>query len=216
MTLWKERTIRLPTLQGCLLLAVLLLGTGYGLLRTLHPFFAVTDRLPAPHLVVEGWGADFLMEQAAAEATNGGYRHIFVTGGPMQRSADLPGYDSFAEVGYGALKRLGVPPHQLTAVPSWERYRNRTYSAAVALREYARTNGIELKVVNVLTLDVHSRRSRLAFQRALGRDVQVGVIAIGPREYDPKRWWRYSEGVKSMISELIALPYAWLSLDYGN
>jgi hypothetical protein len=50
----------------------------------------------------------------------------------------------------------------------------------------------------------------------LGREVQVGVIAVEPREYDPKRWWRYSEGVKSMISELIALPYAWLSLDYGN
>ena len=216
MTLWKERTVRLPTVQGCLLLGTLLLGTGFLFVRNVHPFLALTDRIEAPNLVVEGWGADFMMEEAAAEATNGGYRHIFVTGGPMARSADLPGYTSFADVGYGALKRLGVPTNQLTSVPSLERYRHRTYSAAVALREYARTNGIELKAVNVLTLDVHSRRSRLAFQRALGREVQVGVIAVEPREYEPKCWWRYSEGVKSMISELIALPYAWLSLDYGN
>jgi hypothetical protein len=34
------------------------------------------------------------------------------------------------------------------------------------------------------------------------------VIAVEDREYDPARWWRYSEGVKEVISEGAGYLYA--------
>jgi len=214
--LWRKQSVWLPTFRGGLLLVLSGVILGVAFLRVLHPFFAITDRVPATLLVVEGWGADYMMETAARETSSGGYQHVITTGGPLERIPALPGMTNYAQVAFEALKGLGVPTHQLIAVPSLERYRNRTFGSALALRNYARTHGLPLTSVNVLTLDVHARRSRLCFQRALGPEVQVGIIALEPREYDPDRWWRFSEGVKSMISELIAYPYAWLSLDYGG
>ena len=38
--------------------------------------------------------------------------------------------------------------------------------------------------------------------------VKVGVIAIENEEYDPKRWWVSSEGVRTVINETIAYVYA--------
>jgi hypothetical protein len=46
------------------------------------------------------------------------------------------------------------------------------------------------------------------FQKALGRSVTVGVIAIPADDYDEKHWWRYSQGVRGIIDEAIAYVYA--------
>jgi len=62
--------------------------------------------------------------------------------------------------------------------------------------------------INVLTEDAHARRTRLLYQKAFGKNVAVGVIAISNPDYDPKDWWRYSEGVREVIGESIAYIYA--------
>jgi len=62
--------------------------------------------------------------------------------------------------------------------------------------------------VQLITEGLHARRSRLMFQRALGKQVQVGVSAIGGRDYDPEHWWRYSAGVRGVIGETVAYLYA--------
>ena len=59
-----------------------------------------------------------------------------------------------------------------------------------------------------MTEGPHARRSRLLFQRALGPQTAVGIIAIQPRDYQPTRWWRYSSGVRNVTSEFIAYFYA--------
>jgi uncharacterized SAM-binding protein YcdF (DUF218 family) len=93
-------------------------------------------------------------------------------------------------------------------VPSRVMNRDRTYAAAVALREWFREHDIAAKSLNVLTENVHARRTRLLFQKALGDDVLVGIIAVPNPDYDSKHWWRYSEGVKGVISEGAAYIYA--------
>ena len=62
--------------------------------------------------------------------------------------------------------------------------------------------------INVVTEDVHARRTRLLFQEALGPDVKVGIIAVPSPEYEARHWWRYSEGVREVIGESIAYVYA--------
>jgi uncharacterized SAM-binding protein YcdF (DUF218 family) len=70
--------------------------------------------------------------------------------------------------------------------------------------------------INVVTENVHARRTRLLFQKAFGGDVRVGVIAVPNPDYEPGHWWRYSEGVKDVLSEAIAYIYARLFFHPSN
>ncbi|NEQ28448.1 MAG: YdcF family protein, partial [Microcoleus sp. SIO2G3] len=65
-----------------------------------------------------------------------------------------------------------------------------------------------LESVNLFTNDAHARRSWLIYKQVLAPKIKVGVIAAEPAEYDPKKWWVSSEGVRTIISEAIAYVYA--------
>jgi len=62
--------------------------------------------------------------------------------------------------------------------------------------------------INILTEDAHARRTLLLYQKAFGKNVAVGVISVSNPNYDPTRWWRYSDGVREVIGESIAYIYA--------
>ena len=100
-------------------------------------------------------------------------------------------------------------------VPSRVMDRDRTYGSAVALRNWFRDHNMTVSGINVVTEDLHARRTRLLFQKALGDEVKVGVIGIPSPDYDAKHWWHYSEGLKEVISESIAYVYAKCSLSLG-
>ena len=117
-------------------------------------------------------------------------------------------YNTSASVGAQRLVSAGVPANRVQMAPSHVSGRDRTYSSALALREYFQTNGVTAKSFNVLTEDVHARRTRLGFEAAFGRETTVGIIAVPDPDYDAKHWWRYSEGVREIIGESIADVYA--------
>jgi uncharacterized SAM-binding protein YcdF (DUF218 family) len=93
-------------------------------------------------------------------------------------------------------------------VPSHVTDRERTYSSAVALRDWLRRNKVSVDRINIVTEDIHARRTRLLFQKALGDGVAVGIIAVPNADYDPKRWWLYSEGIQEVLRESLAYLYA--------
>src|SRR4029077_21234298 len=105
-----------------------------------------------------------------------------------------------ASVGAERLKANGIPRESLEMVPSHVIGRDRTYSSAVALREWLREHNAALRSFNVVTEDTHARRTRLLFQEAFGKDVTVGIIAVPNPDYDARHWWRYSEGVRDVLS----------------
>jgi len=111
-------------------------------------------------------------------------------------------------VGADLLKKYGLPAESLQMVPSRVMVRDRTYGSAIALRNWFREHNLETHSINVLTEDVHARRTRLLFQKALGSQIKVGIIGVTNPDYDPKHWWLYSEGVKEVTSEAVALVYA--------
>lgn len=204
----------------CWILLLLALGLGTGIaLLTIHPYLAVTERVPAKILVIEGWLPDYAIEAGVEEFRAGGYERIFTTGGPLEKGSRLTEYQSHAGVAAGVLATLGFGTNQVTAVASGIRFRNRTLASAEALREFLATPteaGTPRPAFNIVTLGSHARRTRLCFQRAFGSETQIGIIAIENREYDPQRWWSYSEGVKSVLAECLGLAYAWSTLDYGS
>jgi uncharacterized SAM-binding protein YcdF (DUF218 family) len=176
---------------------------------TIYPFLAVTKRVDTDVLVVEGWLQNDAMRAAAAEFRAGGYVRVFTTGGPV---AGMSGYtndfNTAASVGAGNLEAAGIPKDKITIAPSRIFERDRTYGSAVALREWFHTHNLHPGAINVVTEGPHARRTRLLFQRAFGAEATVGIIAIPNPDYNPRRWWQYSEGVKDVITESVAYLYA--------
>jgi uncharacterized SAM-binding protein YcdF (DUF218 family) len=174
-----------------------------------HSFLAISQPANTDILVVEGWVNDYTIVAASQEFKSGHYQHILTTGGPVTGLGHyINDYQTEASVGAARLRKIGIPEDSLQTVPSRVMNRDRTYAAAVALREWFREHDIAAKSLNVLTENVHARRTRLLFQKALGDDVRVGIVAVPNPDYDSKHWWRYSEGVKDVISEGAAYIYA--------
>ena len=178
------------------------------MMTNIHPFLAVTSPIKADALVVEGWLSDEALKQAVAEISTGSYRQIFTTGGPVERGSYLIEYKNFAEIAAATLKEMGVPKEKLVVVPTPRVIRDRTHASAVAFRQWLLTSNDQLESINLFTNDAHARRSWLIYKQILAPKIKVGVIAAEPAEYDPKKWWVSSEGVRTVISEAIAYIYA--------
>ena len=149
------------------------------------------------------------LKAAVAEIQAGHYEKVYTTGGPIAGSDGATNdFNTSASIGAEWLVKAGVPAELVQMVPSHVAGRDRTYSSAVALREWFRTNHVTVASVNVLTEDVHARRTRLLFQEAFGKTTEIGIISVQNPDYDPKRWWRYSEGVREVLGESIAYLYA--------
>ncbi len=196
--------------RGWLVLVVVALATSSFFFFTIGPFLAVTDRVVSDTLVVEGW-ISLPLQRAAAEefAAGGRYHRLFTTGGPW--SPDLAEEDNrktWASIGAKHLKAAGVPEGIVRAVPSGRAGRDRTYASAVALREWGRANDAHFARINVVTEGVHARRTRLLFAEAFGPEVAVGIVALPSPEYDLKRWWLSSAGVRDVVGETLAYLYA--------
>jgi hypothetical protein len=195
------------TWRAWLILLGLGLAGGCLVVRGSHAFLAIDAPVSTTVMVVEGWVPRYAVTNYVARY-HSNYTMIFTTGGAtLADYASRDVSDTFASVVRSRLVRVGVPASKIQIVPCWLVERDRTYASAVALREWCRTNSVQLTAFNVITLGPHARRSRLLHQKAFGDGVKVGVIPLTNVEYDPDHWWRYSEGVKETMSEAAAYLY---------
>jgi len=159
-------------------------------------------------LVVEGWASDRVMEVVAAEFKQNHYAKLFVTGLPVEQGTFLSAYTNHAYVGVATLLKLGLSTNDVQAVPTAHVRRDRTYSMAVSLKKWLREHDLSPTKVNLITSGPHSRRSRLLFEKALGKGVTVGTLAVPASDYDERHWWTSSQGVRVLIGEALAYGYA--------
>ncbi|HEX5489680.1 MAG TPA: ElyC/SanA/YdcF family protein [Candidatus Udaeobacter sp.] len=190
----------------CLLLAC---STALLLVWNVQPFLAETHRVSTDTLVVEGWIHEYAIRDAVEEFKKGSYKRVFSTGGPVIGNGGyVNDYQTSANVGAGLLKEQGLSPDIVQMVPSHVLDRDRTYASAVALRVWLRQHDMNVSSLNVVTEGAHARRTRLMFEKALGKGVAVGIIAVPNPDYDQRRWWLYSDGVKEVGSEAFAYIYS--------
>jgi uncharacterized SAM-binding protein YcdF (DUF218 family) len=195
--------------RGRLILAFALLVAGALLVKGVYPFLAITHRVDADVLVVEGWVHEYAIRAAIKEFRSKPYERVFATGGPVEGTGGYTNdYNTAASVGADLLKKNGLANGVVQMVPSRVMDRDRTYGSAVALPTWFREHNMPVHGINVVTEDLHARRSRLLFQKALGRDVAVGIISVPNPDYDARHWWRYSAGVKDVVSETVPFIYA--------
>jgi uncharacterized SAM-binding protein YcdF (DUF218 family) len=188
---------------------VVVLFAAFLFLWRVYPFLAVTHRVDTNVLVVEGWIHEYAIRAAVAEFRSKSYQRVFTTGGPVEGTGGyMNDYQTSASVGADLLTKCGLANESVQMVPSRVMDRDRTYGSAVALRNWFRENNMPVRSMNVVTEDVHARRTGLLFRKALGDDVAVGVIAVPNPDYDSRHWWRYSQSVKDVSTEAIAYVYA--------
>jgi uncharacterized SAM-binding protein YcdF (DUF218 family) len=206
--LLRRRSCLLPTLRGWLLLLIpstVLLILGF---RNMNAFLAVNDPAPDGVLVVEGWSPDYALETALSEVKRNPRHKLYVVGGPLDQGAPFSEYKTYAELGTAILLRMGMSNDTVQAVPTAYVHKDRTYAAAVALQDWLRQHDAMPGEINLISVGAHARRSRLLFEKAFGGGTRVGIIAVTDRNYDPNHWWQSSQGVRSVVDEMIAYGYA--------
>ena len=202
-----RRECLIPTWRGLFLFTLLGLIFVVIAVSSVHSFLAVTEPVPAEVLVVEGWVPDYVLGEAKVEFERHHYRRLYVTGGPLETGGPLSEYKTYAELGAATLVLMGMNKSAVEAVPTPFVRQDRTYASAVALKNRLHQQASSETGINLVSLGTHARRSQLLFQKAFGEDSRVGIFAIENREYDSRRWWKFSAGVRTVVDELIAYIY---------
>src|SRR3954454_18925685 len=144
-----------PSSQGWLVIAILVIGTAVSLTCAAYPFLAVTHCVNADTLVVEGWVHEYAIHAAVNEFQVGHYQHVFTTGGPVTGMGGYTNeYNTSAIQTAAQLRAEGISAELIPAVSAPISDRDRTYSAARALREWLRQHHSSVHGINVLTHDV--------------------------------------------------------------
>jgi hypothetical protein len=198
----------LPSLHGWRLLALCCAGLAFTAFFGLYQFLALIHPVHADVLVVEGWVADDALQFTAREFHAGHYRRLYTTGGPLRTGSYLIEYKTFADLGAATLRASGLDSNAVVAVPAPETRVGRSYQSALALRKRLSETGQRGKALNVVTVGAHARRARLLYQHAFGDGVTIGVIAVPNADYDSKRWWRFSAGLRDVIGETCGYAYS--------
>jgi len=199
---WRGKTIALA------LLVILLFVVGRGA----YPFLAANHPEDGEMMILEGWISPYFLSDAAAEFKRGRYRTVLVLQAIYNSQEDTLFKDPSGRISdeYSSrmLVKYGVPREAVEAVlyPGVEK--DRTYHGALAAREWLSKNGPWPKRFNVVTVGPHARRSWLMFAKAFGNTAEAGVVPLNDPMYDPKHWWRTSEGVREILGEGIAYVYA--------
>jgi hypothetical protein len=195
--------------RGRLLVLLVVVIVGLVGARFLHPFLAVTQLSGGSLLVVEGWIPTHTLKGAAEEFRAGHYQRVLVVFGTADDLGNQ--YDSGRYNGDYVAKLLvqyGVPAESVQTLFYPLKPKDRTFQEAIAVKHWLAQQPDPVKAFDVLTLGPHARRSRLLFEKAFGNGFGIGVIALNNAAYDPRHWWRSSEGVREVIGESIAYVYA--------
>jgi hypothetical protein len=191
-------TVLLIMFGSALLLIILLI----------HPFLAPIKSVGGDILVVEGWFPDYVLRKVKDRFEKGPYKLLITVGKKYEVGHPLEQYKSGAEGAALRLNAHGIPQEKIIPVPiTIYPRKDRTYHKALAVKKRLNKVGFNQASIDVVSLGVHARRSWIIFEKAFPL-VDVGVIAIKPKDYDTTRWWLYSKGVRSVISESVAYLYA--------
>ncbi|MBE9006906.1 YdcF family protein [Fortiea sp. LEGE XX443] len=205
----KRQEIWTLTAQGWVIFLAASASSIFFVINNLYPFLAITSPIKsADALVIDGWISDYALEQAAAEFKTGSYRQIFTIGAKIGQGFYLAEYKNFAEIAATTLSKLGIPKEKLIAISTPDVVKDRTNASAIALLQHISETNLQIESINVFTTDAHARRSWLIFKNIFAPKIKVGIISAKTQNYDCKKWWNSSEGVRVVISEAIAYIYA--------
>jgi hypothetical protein len=216
MKFFTRKEFPIPTVWGwCAIALLAVVGCGVYVF-SIHQFLSPVHPVESEILVVEGWIPEYALQLAAADFNSRTYRVLVVTGGPLETGYFLTGYASLAHVGAATLKKLGIDSSKIVAVPCVFVQKDRTYEEGVALKKWLSQSLPGAKSLTLYSIGCHSRRSQLLYSKALGRGYTIGIVACPSHDYDSRRWWRFSNGIRTVADETLAYVYALLFFVFGS
>ena len=178
-------------------------------LFSIHPFLAPTKPVDADILIADNFLEDYGLKKLSDEFRSKNYSLILSAGVQLPQGSPLAAeYKTSAELSAAILMKFGIDEKAIIAIPPKPVKRDRTFASALAVQSWLAQNNIQSKGINLFSMGSHSRRSWMLFKEAIGEEIPVGIIACENREYDPKRWWKTSSGVRTVLDETIAYIYA--------
>jgi hypothetical protein len=207
--------MRLRLIRVLLVVVLGLCAAGYLYVEDIHDFLSPKAPIDAQILVIEGWLPDDALEKAAALFASKHYGWVITSGVPLDKGSFLSEYKTYANVARATLIKISNRK-DIVAVAGPSVRKDRSYASALAVKRWLNINQVESNKVNVVTLDAHARRSWYLFKKALGDQYSVGIIAINSSAYDGKRWWRSSEGFKTVVDETIAYVYTLVVFPFAD
>ena len=205
LTTIRER--RVLTATGWVALSMVLGLVLVSMILFIHSFLAPIKPVEGSVLVVVGQFSDYSLKEIKDRFEEGHYKLLVTVGGEYRTGHPMAQYKSEADWTAARLNAQGVLlgkiiPVAITIYPR----KDRTYYKALAVQKRLKKAGFAQASIDVVSFGVHARRTWVLFEKVFS-SVDVGVIAIRPNNYDTSRWWLFSEGVRSVISESIAYLY---------
>ena len=206
LTTIRER--RVLTATGWVALSMVLGLVLVSMILFIHSFLAPIKPVEGGVLVVIGQFSDYSLKEIKDRFEEGHYKLLVTVGGKYTTGHPMAQYKSEADWTASRLNAQGVLlgkiiPIAITIYPM----KDRTYHKALAVKKGLNKAGFSQASIDVVSSGVHARRTWLLFEKAFP-SVDVGIISITPNSYDTSRWWLFSEGVRSIISESTAYLYA--------
>jgi hypothetical protein len=175
----------------------------------IHRFLAITKRVVAEVLVVEGWTWDRPgLREAVREIGRGDYQCVICVGESLPRGKAPGGTESSASLAARRLVELGIDKERVFEVTVSDPVGYRTFGAALAVRAWLRHERPAVAGVNVFTIGVHARKSYVLYRKALGPGFQVGIIAGPVYSYSVRRWWASPTGTYAVLRNTVGYLYA--------
>ena len=98
-----------------------------------------------------------------------------------KEGGDIRLVSNFASGSGSAKIRLavaGIDSALITAVPARKVIMNRTLTSALAFREWLKSNHIEIKGINIISMGPHARRTWMTYNKVLGGQYRIGIISV--------------------------------------
>jgi hypothetical protein len=181
----------------------------------LGPFLAKNQPVQGKYLVVEGWLNEKALLDAKTLFEQGQYELLITSGGPNTNQIK-PEHPSYADKAAAFLISQGFDVNKLHIAPAPASAQNRTYLSAVKVRQWFEKAALQPTSFDILSSSVHARRTQQLYQMAFNESTQIGIIALAPDRYSLKHWWHTSEGIKSVLAEVVGLGYTFCCFDPGE
>ena len=205
--LTKQTECRRLTFTGWLCVIVSIMLLSLFVFYNIHSFLAISKPVKAEILVVDGLLPGYAYDTIVKFIERDKYKYIITTGVEMDYIyTQADGFNS-AELSYKILLTKNIINCHIEKAPADKAFIDRTFSSAIALRKWFRANGIKNQSFNLITLGCHARRSLLLYRKAFEGERKIGVISIMDQSYVSVKWYKFSQGVRTVLSETIGYIY---------
>lgn len=204
--LFKKSICYRPTFLGWIIILISVVIIFRLSLVGVYYFLAVNNPVNSNTLVLEGSAPTYVVKDALKYYNENGYDRLIVTGIPIVTYEFIAPYKNTADATVRALRYYGFDDTAYVAPIPSNILIDRTYNTAIVTRMLFEDNNWPHNL-DIYTVGVHSRRSRMMFEKAFGADYDIGIISHRDRTFAPNHWWKSSKGFRNVSNEFVATLY---------